>query len=162
MHFSTVGSCSDACCCAPRSLGELGRKTRAVRAAGRSWGGSVGESPEMLMTGKARLPYLGASFMEIHARLLCKSFATQGKAINLSESLTSVSQLRRLSLLMFYPARAAMRVVRRAVDALSLGAVKYGFYYGCYLALSSRGASLPEASALDLPALSPLQCRPRF
>lgn len=66
-----------------------------------------------------------------------------------------MSQLRRLSLLMFYPARVAVQVVERAVDVLNLGTVKYGFYDG-NLALSSRGASLPEVSALDLPALSPL------
>ena len=46
-----------------------------------------------------------------------------------------------------------MQVVERAVDVVNLGALKYGFYYG-NLALSSRGASLPEVSALDLPALS--------
>ena len=49
-----------------------------------------------------------------------------------------------------------MQVVeKKAVDALNLGAVKYGFYCG-NLALSSREASFPEVSALDVPALFPL------
>lgn len=80
LHHGLLFRCLLLCA---QELGGLGRKVRAVRAAGRSWGGSVGESPEMLVTGKARLPYLGASFMEINAQLLCKSFVTQGKAINL-------------------------------------------------------------------------------
>lgn len=83
MSFSTVGSCSDVCCCVPGSwAGRLGQC--------RQLAGAAGESPEMSVTGKVRLLYLGESFMETHACLLCKSSATQGKVINLSESLMSI------------------------------------------------------------------------
>ena len=108
-HLCSVGRCQRQLSRVPLHRGLLFRRllpcARELGGAGQEgwgsagswqelWGGSAGESPEMSVTGEARLPYLGASFMEVHPSLLCKSSATQGKAINLSESLMSAPQLR--------------------------------------------------------------------
>lgn len=105
LSFSTMVSSSDICCHEskpPRVLGGLGNRVGASWAAGRSSGGSAGESPEISVAGDAG-NYVPGRILPVDPPMFPSLLQCPEKQLT-SLSLMSVSWLTWLSLFMFYPA----------------------------------------------------------
>lgn len=98
-----MGSSSDVCCHDPRALGGLGNRLGAAQAAGRSSGGSAGQSPEITVAGDDAGNYVPGRILPVDPRMPPSPLQLLAKQLT-SPSLTSISLLTWLCLLVFYPA----------------------------------------------------------